>query len=174
MFTEDMSTKKHKILNRARSDSAHREAMLAELDKAIQDNGNTNVLMVHAIAQHVGLSAAEFECASLIQDYGPFTAGELAKRCHITTGGMTGMIDRLERRGFVQRQTDPNDRRRVLVHAIDNKEARQKVSALYEPLQRAFNKLIDTYSDEELSIIVTFMRKTNAMFHESVDSLPEK
>lgn len=148
--------------------------MITELDQAVQDNGNTNVLMVHAIAQHVGLSAAEFECASLIQDNGPFTAGELAKRCHITTGGMTGMIDRLERRGFVRREADPNDRRRVLVRAIDNEEARQKVIELYDPLRCSFNELIDSYDDEELAIIVSFMRRTNAMFHAAVESLPDK
>lgn len=174
MFAEDMSTKKHKILTTARIDTPARQEMIAELDRAVQDNGNTNVLMVHAIAQHVGLSATEFECSSLIQDYGPFTAGELAKQCHITTGGMTGMIDRLERRGFVQRESDPNDRRRVLVRAIDNPEARQKVRALYGPLQRSFNELVDSYSDEQLAIIVDFMRKTNAMFHETVNSLPDK
>lgn len=169
-----MSTKKHKILDTARVDTSARKDMVAELDRAVQDNGNTNVLMVHAIAQHVGLSATEFECASLIQDYGPFTAGELAKRCHITTGGMTGMIDRLERRGFVQRESDPKDRRRVLVRAIENKEARDKVRTLYQPLQQSFNELIDSYSDEQLTIIVDFMRKTNAMFHDTVNSLPEK
>jgi len=169
-----MSSKKHKILDTARVDTPGRAAMVTEIDKAVQDNGNTNVLMVHAIAQHVGLSASEFECASLIQDYGPFTAGELAKRCHITTGGMTGMIDRLERRGFVKRASDPNDRRRVLVRAIDNKEAREKVSKLYDPLQKSFNELIDSYSDEQLAIVVDFMRKTNAMFHETIDSLPDK
>lgn len=173
MLAEEMSTTKHKILTTVRIDTPAREAMVAELDKAVQDNGNTNVLMVHAIAQHVGLSAAEFECASLIQDYGPFTAGELAKRCHITTGGMTGMIDRLERRGFVKREADPNDRRRVLVRAIENEEARCKVQSLYGPLQRAFNELIDSYNDEELAVIVSFMRKTNAMFHTAVESLPD-
>lgn len=169
-----MSSKKHKILTTARTDTPARQDMVAELDRAVQDNGNTNVLMVHAIAQHVGLSATEFECCSLIQDYGPFTAGELARRCHITTGGMTGMIDRLERRGFVQRESDPNDRRRVLVRAIENQEARQKVRALYGPLQRSFNELVDSYSDEELATIVDFMRKTNAMFHENIDKLPQK
>lgn len=169
-----MSSEKHKILDTARIDTPSRAEMVAELDHAVQDNGNTNVLMVHAIAQHVGLSATEFECASLIQDDGPFTAGELARRCHITTGGMTGMIDRLEKRGFVKRESDPKDRRRVLVRAIDNKEAREKVTKLYAPLQKSFNELVDSYSDEQLAVVVDFMRKANAMFHETVNSLPDK
>ena len=175
MFIENMSNEKHhKILDHRPTDSQHRKEMLDQLGSAIEDNGNTNVLLVHAIAQHVGLSAAEFECASLIQTHGPLTAGELAKRCHITTGGMTGMIDRLERRGFVSREADPNDRRRVLVRAIDNKEARKVVQKLYDPLQKSFNELIANYSDEQLALILDFMIHTNRMFHDTVESLPEK
>ncbi|HJP96758.1 MAG TPA: MarR family transcriptional regulator [Candidatus Saccharimonadales bacterium] len=155
----------------------HRREMLRQLGLAVEDNGNTNVLLVHAIAQHVGLSAVEFECWSLISQHGPFTAGELAKRCRITTGGMTGMIDRLERREYVQRRADPNDRRRVLVESVKNKEvekAMAKGRELYAPLQKAFNALIESYSDDQLAFIIDFMKRTNAMFHEAVNSLPEK
>jgi DNA-binding MarR family transcriptional regulator len=169
-----MSTRKHRILNKDASHSTNRSQLLDRLDRAIEDNGNTNVLLVHAIAQHVGLSAAEFECCSLIQEQGPFTAGELAKRCHITTGGMTGMIDRLERRGFVTREADPNDRRRVLVRAVNNEAAYREVRELYGPLQVSFNELIHTYNDQELEFIANFMDKVNAMFHKAIDSLPEK
>ncbi len=154
-----------------------RAAMLRRLGQAVEDNGNTNVLLVHAIAERVGLSAVEFECWSLIGQHGPFTAGELAKRCNITTGGMTGMIDRLERRGYVRRQADPNDRRRVLVEAIDNKEVCKAIETgheLYKPLQTAFNELIETYNDEELAFIVEFMERTNTMFHAAIESLPTK
>jgi DNA-binding MarR family transcriptional regulator len=155
--------------------SRHRRDMLRCLGRAVEDNGNTNVLLVHAIAQHIGLSAVEFECWSLISQHGPFTAGELAKRCRITTGGMTGMIDRLERRDYVRRQADPNDRRRVLVEAVDNKSVRQAVMKgreLYAPLQKAFNELIASYTDEQLSFIIEFMEQTNGMFHAAVESLP--
>lgn len=131
-----------------------------------------NVLLVHAIAQHIGLSASEFECASLIRDHGPLTAGELAKRCHITTGGMTGMIDRLERANLVKRVADPHDRRRVLVTAIDNKAVRQKVTKLYDPMQFAFDTIIEGYSDEELAFLVEFMLKINVMFDETLKGLP--
>lgn len=166
--------KHHKILDHKPTDSEHRKQMLDKLGDAIEANGNINVLLVHAIAQHVGLSAAEFECAGLIQTHGPMTAGELAKRCHITTGGMTGMIDRLERHGFVRREADPNDRRRVLVRAIENEEARKVVQKLYDPLQKSFNKLIAGYTDDQLAFILDFMVKTNGMFYETVQSLPEK
>jgi DNA-binding MarR family transcriptional regulator len=174
MLTEDMSTTNHHILERDEHTSAKRRELLEVLEDAIQDNGNTNVLLVHAIAQHIGLSAAEFECWALIRDHGPFTAGELAKRCHITTGGMTGMIDRLERRNYVKREADPNDRRRVLVRTIHNEAAFKKVRELYDPLQKSFNELIASYNDEELAFILAFMTRTNGLFHAAVESLPHK
>lgn len=176
MFTEDMSTEKQDPIFTVNSSmSAHRRDMLHRLGRAVDDNGNTNVLLVHAIAQHVGLSAVEFECWSLISHHGPFTAGELARRCRITTGGMTGMIDRLERRGYVRRLPDPKDRRRVLVESIDNENVRQAIAKgheLYMPLQKAFNELITSYTDEQLAFIIDFMERTNSMFHATVESLP--
>jgi DNA-binding MarR family transcriptional regulator len=178
MVTEDMSREKQDhIFITDESMPQKRREMLHELGQAVEDNGNTNVLLVHAIAQHIGLSAVEFECWSLISQHGPFTAGELAKRCRITTGGMTGMIDRLERRGYVQRRADPSDRRRVLVESVKNdqvKKAMAKGQELYAPLQKSFNGLIASYSDEQLAFIISFMTSVNTMFHDAVNALPEK
>lgn len=151
-----------------------REQLIKTLNEQVRDNGNINVLLVHAIAQHVQLSASEFECASLIRDHGPFTAGELAKRCHISTGGMTGMIDRLERAQLVERISDPNDRRRVVVRGIENVPLQRKIQELYRPMQEAFDTILDGHSDEEILFLVQFMEKVNAMFHNSIATLPDK
>jgi DNA-binding MarR family transcriptional regulator len=90
---------------------------------------------------------------------------------------MTGMIDRLERRGYVQRRADPSDRRRVLVESVKNdqvKKAMAKGQELYAPLQKSFNGLIASYSDEQLAFIISFMTSVNTMFHDAVNALPEK
>jgi len=149
-----------------------RTERIFRINEEVRENGNTNVLLVHAIAQHLGLSATEFECCSLIQEQGPFTAGELARRCRISTGGMTGMIDRLERRGFVRREADPNDRRRVLVSAVENPEAIAKVMMLYDPMQKAFDEILDSYSDKEITFIETFLSRINNMFRDAIENLP--
>ncbi len=149
-----------------------RSEYIEQINEQVRDNGNTNVLLVHAIAQHLGLSAAEFECCSLIQEQGPFTAGELARRCRISTGGMTGMIDRLERKGFVRREADPHDRRRVLVFAVENEDSLYKVRELYDPLQLAFDEILTGYSDKEIEFIYTFMSRINQMFHVGIATLP--
>jgi DNA-binding MarR family transcriptional regulator len=151
-----------------------RQEYIQLINEEVRDNGNTNVLLVHAIAQHLGLSATEFECCDLIAEKGPFTAGELARLCRISTGGMTGMIDRLEKKGFVTRKIDHDDRRRVLVSGKKNTEAILKVRKLYNPMQHAFGEILADYSDAEIEFIYVFMSKVNQMFHQAIEQLPEK
>jgi DNA-binding MarR family transcriptional regulator len=77
------------------------------------------VLFQDAVAKWGGLNGTDLQCASLLMSEGPATPGELAERTGLTVGGaITTAIDRLERAGFVTRDRDPNDRRRVIVTAI--------------------------------------------------------
>ena len=80
-----------------------RQALIHELNHAIQKQGTLTVLFTHAIAQHIGLSATEFEFCDVLQNQGQRSAGELAKLCGLSTGGVTGLVDRLEKAGLVRR-----------------------------------------------------------------------
>ena len=159
-------------------DHSTRAQNIVTLNQLVQDNGNTNVLLVHAIAERVGLSASEFECWSLIADTGPMTVGELAKHCRITSGGMTGMVDRLERAGFVRREADPRDRRRVIVRTADKSPelsaTLQKIQTMYNPLLEQFNLLLAEFSDEQITFLMKFIVQTNVMFRATLEALPEK
>lgn len=149
-----------------------------ELIKAINKEGarqgNLVILFTNALADHVGLSASEFECLSLLRD-GPMTAGALAKRCGLTTGAITGLIDRLERAGFVERRSDPSDRRRVLVAMKVNKKVQETVIKLYDPLAQRVNEALVDYNKEQLEAILDWTRRVNAMFEELTEKMvPEK
>jgi len=156
------------------STQKRRKQALAELNQMARDIGNINILLVAAIAERIGLSATEFECCSLIQEHGPFTAGELARHCRLTTGGMTGMIDRLQKAGFARREPDPNDRRRVQVRAVYNRAASKKVIAMYKPLQKIFDDIHAAYTPEQLDFLVDYNRKLLNMLQETIKQLPEK
>jgi DNA-binding MarR family transcriptional regulator len=140
-----------------------RTELIQELNQAIQRQGNLTVLFTHAIAQHIGLSATEFEFCDVLQREGRRSAGELAKLCGLSSGGVTGLIDRLERAGLVKRTADPKDRRKVLVEAIRNKYKEQIIRELYAPLAQGYYDLVASYSDEELATILGFVRRTTAM-----------
>jgi DNA-binding MarR family transcriptional regulator len=132
-----------------------RETLLGRLNAAVREASAQGVLISQTIADIVGVSTTDLECLDLIQLHGPRTAGDLVKASGLTSGAVTGLIDRLERAGYVARESDPNDRRRVVVRA--RPENMEQLSALYGPLQDASERLYAGYSDAELALIVGFM-----------------
>ena len=76
------------------------------------------VLHNQVVAQRIGLGGSDSQFVSLLNVHGPLTAGRLAELSGLTTGTVTGVIDRLERAGYVRRHRDESDRRRVLVAPV--------------------------------------------------------
>src|SRR5437867_12726632 len=92
------------------------------------------VLFHAAIADRLGVGATDGKCYSILRQTGPITAGELAERTGLTTGAITGVIDRLERADLVCRARDPNDRRRVVLELLNDPERERAINQLYEPI----------------------------------------
>ena len=110
--------------------------------------------MRKASAQGVFFSqlSTDLECLDVIALRGPVTAGELAAATGLTTGAVTGVIDRLERSGFALRERDGSDRRKVLVRALPAVE--RPITPLFEPMQRAMGAAIASYGDNELVLLI--------------------
>ncbi|MDB5178785.1 MAG: transcriptional regulator [Patescibacteria group bacterium] len=140
-----------------------REQLVHELNLAVQRQGTLTVLFTHAIAQHIGLSAAEFEFCDVLQCRGRMPAGQLAKALGLSTGGVTGMVDRLEKAGLVRRVADPNDRRRVIVEPIERGDYKKTIGELYGPLSQAFEDLMASYSDAEIATILDYTNRVGDM-----------
>ena len=87
------------------------------------------------------------------------TAGELADLTGLTTGAVTGIIDRLEEAGFARREKDPDDRRRVIVRIAMKPEVERRVGELFGPLTQATAELAESYSDRDLALILGFMKR---------------
>ncbi len=156
--------------------AATRAARVRELLEAFERNGNLMILFTNALAQRVGLSATEFECLSLLRQ-GPLTAGRLAELCGLTTGAMTGLIDRLERAGFAERGSDPTDRRRVLVRLAarpDGPQLRERIIGLYDPLSKSLDELTQGYSDTELAVLYDFTLRMNGIFEQLTAQFAEE
>ena len=86
---------------------------------------------------------------------GRVTAGRLAELTGLTTGAITGVVDRMEKAGLVRRERDEEDRRKVYVAIVP--EALGKVGRFYEPLQKAVTKDWEGYTDAELKLLVRFL-----------------
>jgi DNA-binding MarR family transcriptional regulator len=134
---------------------------------------STATIFFHAaIADRlVGMSATDVKCYSILRQTGPITAGDLAERTGLTTGAITGVIDRLERAELVRRVRDLHDRRRIVLELVHNAEREREIGALYEPLGRAITGLAAQYSAAERATILDFLTKASAVLEAETTNL---
>src|SRR5262245_27946559 len=122
-----------------------------------------------AVADRLGLNPTDHKCADLLTLMGPLTAGELADLTGLTTGAITGVIDRLEGVGFVRREEDPLDRRRVIVRVLP--KCHREAGRLFTSLAAAMAELSARYSDRELAAVLDFMSRSRQALHEDRKSV---
>lgn len=129
---------------------------------ALDDLVATNLIGRQELARNLGLSVKDLVCfAHVLEADAPVTAGDLAGRAQVTTGAVTGILNRLERGGFVERRPDPTDRRRVLVTPVP--AAAERVQAVYGPYSKLLTELCARYSAEELAVITDWLTGAAAL-----------
>ncbi|MEU8431453.1 MarR family transcriptional regulator [Streptomyces sp. NPDC029216] len=130
---------------------------------AMDDLIATSMVAQQEFAKNLGLGPTDLICFAYVLQAGdtPVTAGDLAARAHVTTGAVTGIVNRLERGGFVTRQPDPADGRRVRVVAVP--EAAQRVRDVYEPYYVLLGELFSQYSPEEVAVIHDWFTRAGAL-----------
>jgi DNA-binding MarR family transcriptional regulator len=109
--------------------------------------------------ESVGLHATDFGALCLLLLHGPASAGRLAELTGLTTGAVTGVIDRLERAGFVRRESDAGDRRKVIV-VPDAERVDRELFPRFPSLQRArAREFYDDFSVAQLAVVTAFLSR---------------
>ena len=152
--------------------SADRVAVVRTFAGAIRRTGSLMVLMTQAAADRVGINATDLNCLNILGFSGKLTAGELAKATGLTTASITGVVDRLEQAGFVRRERDAQDRRRVLIH-LNVQSALGTIGPIFGPMLGAVRRLADQYSDDELRLIVEFYAQLEDVIRDHLTRLRE-
>ncbi len=138
--------------------------------KLSQHYAYTSIQMHETIARKAGLSGTDHKYLGFLIEKGQMTAGELATLTGLTTGAVTGLIDRLEKRGLVKRQFAQDDRRKVIIEP--NTPA---IMALLAPLYKEFRSksenLIGSFSNEELTIIEAYFLEAIEIMNETTNKL---
>jgi DNA-binding MarR family transcriptional regulator len=134
-----------------------RAALMQELENALRRGSAQGAIFGQTVANTVGISGSDLECLDFLNLEGRVTAGRLAEVTGLTTGAITGVVDRLEKAGLVRRERDPDDRRKVFIATVPENVV--KVGRFYENMQRGMVKLWETYSDAELRLLVGFATK---------------
>jgi DNA-binding MarR family transcriptional regulator len=145
--------------------------LLGALNVAFRIGSAQSVMLSQAAADALGMASSDIECYDLLSLHGAMTAGRLAELTGLTTGAITGVIDRLERAGYASRERDPNDRRRVIVRPHLERHADPAAVAVFGPVAAAMDTLVARYSDDELAVILDFFTRANEALHGHIASL---
>jgi DNA-binding MarR family transcriptional regulator len=140
---------------------------------AVRRTGALMNLIVQAAAERVGINATDLNCLNILSFSGPLTAGELARATGLTTASITGVVDRLEVAGFVRRERDSADRRRVVVTIVIEKALAQ-VATIFAPMVTDWQQLAARYTDDELQLIVEFYDQMEQVIRKHLTRLRER
>jgi DNA-binding MarR family transcriptional regulator len=132
-----------------------RAALMQELEHAVRKSSALGVIFGQTVANRVGISSSDLECLDFLNIDGRVTAGRLAELTGLTTGAITGVVDRLEKAGLVRRERDESDRRKVFIAIVP--AALGEIGRYYEPLQKAVTRNWEDYTDAELKLLLRFM-----------------
>jgi DNA-binding MarR family transcriptional regulator len=141
------------------SERKTRRELTAALNVAMREMSGHGVLVSQTAAQRLGIASSDLECLDFVVIRGGATAGELADATGLTTGAITGVIDRLEKAGFARREADAHDRRKVVVRATP---AVARIASLFAPMARAQDEVLSHYSDAQLAFLLDFATRTRA------------
>ena len=139
---------------------------ISRIRKLSQQYAYDSIKMHEAIALKAGLSGTDHKYLGFLIVNGQMTAGELANLSGLTTGAVTGLIDRFEKKKLVKRQFAKDDRRKVMIEPnIKN------IMALLEPLFSEFGKrseeLIGSFSSKEIKTIETYLLRSIEITNET-------
>src|SRR5215207_6176355 len=131
-----------------------REDTIQAINEKFREMSTETIMFHQAVADILGLHVTDHKCLDFIYRFGAMPAGRLAELTGLTTGAITGIIDRLEEAGYVRRTNDPKDRRRTIVELTRNKKLEKKIEVLFIPLRDRMHKRLSSYADSELAFLL--------------------
>ena len=118
------------------------------------------VINTNRIAEKLGCNASDLQVLHLVELAGTITPKELADRTNLTTGGITVVLDRLEKENLIRREKHPTDRRSILIK-LNSSTRREEVDAAYKEYAENFLKGLSHYSEKDMLIILSFLEEIN-------------
>jgi DNA-binding MarR family transcriptional regulator len=149
-----------------------RDELLGDLMSAGRKLSDAVVMYHTALGERLQIGPSEWKTLGLLEQEGPLTAGVLSERSGLAPPSVTGILDRLESAGWIERTRDVQDKRRVIVTLVSGATA-ERYGYLFEGLRRRLTVIYDQYSDEHLEAILGVMRKLAEAQREATQELRE-
>ena len=139
---------------------SRRKELAQRLAYAVRQSIASAILYNQKVADDTGINLRDLQVLHLLILHGPSTPRDLARQACVTTGGMTVVLDRLEKGSFVRRKDNPADRRSCIVHLIP--ESLRKLEGAYQAKGQLLDKAIQRYSERDLRMLIEFFDAINS------------
>ena len=150
----------------------NKDAVVYGLMTATRKLTRSSLMLQYAIAEKMNLNPTDAACIDFLMEMGPSTAGDLAKVTRLTTGAITSVIDRLQKAGFVKRENDPNDRRKVIITFIPKKH--EKAKQYYAAMAKDVYELFSDYNESKLKLLIQHSDALTAIFQKHAEKVFKK
>lgn len=142
---------------------------VTRVDNDMRKMAAQTVVTSQIVAGHFGLHTTDLRVLDIIYMRGQVTAGDLAKATGLTSGSVTALIDRLTSAGYVERQADPTDRRKVWVRSRN--DAIEPIKKVFTPSQIRMFELWSKFKTADLDVIADFLERTTSLAAECAEDL---
>ncbi|WP_142688317.1 MarR family winged helix-turn-helix transcriptional regulator [Chitinophaga polysaccharea] len=146
---------------------------IRKLRKLSQQFAYTSIQMHEAIGRKAGMSGTDHKYLGFLLQQGEMTAGEFSVITGLTTGAVTSLIDRFEKKKLVKRQPDKADRRKVII-VPDTEKITKLFKPLYEDFQSGTEKQFAAFSSEELKVLERYFINAMEMMNHKIDTINQK
>jgi DNA-binding MarR family transcriptional regulator len=146
-----------------------RRRLSNEIKESLRELSTQLALLNHQVVSRLGLNDGDLQCLDLISRRGPLGPSALARRAGLHPATVTGILDRLERGGWIARERDPADRRAVTVRALRDRGA--ELFRLYSAMNTSMDDIVAQYTDSELQFLASFIRSTTRAGQDATSQL---
>jgi DNA-binding MarR family transcriptional regulator len=147
-----------RVASKSSSSGRLRRRLATEIKESLRELSIQLSLLNHQVGAHADLKDVDLDCLDLISRHGPLSPSALSRRAGIHPATMTGILDRLERGGWIARERDPADRRAIAVRALRDRSA--ELFRLYSGMNSSMDRIVADYEESQLELVADFLRRT--------------
>jgi DNA-binding MarR family transcriptional regulator len=148
-----------------------RRRLSTAVRQSLRDLGVQLAVLNHQVSGHVDIKPVDLQCLDLIGRLGPLSPTALSRHTGLHAATMTGILDRLEKGGWIARERDPSDRRAVFIRALPTRG--REIFRLYAGMNASMEEICDGYSESELELLDGFLRRVTDAGRHAADKLAE-
>jgi len=149
------------------------EEIVTQIRRLSQQYAYTSIQMHEAVARKAGLPGTDHKYLGFLMQKGQMTAGELSALTGLTTGAVTGLIDRFEKKKLVKRRFAEDDRRKVIIEP-NTKNIMALLTPLYKEFRSKSEKLLASFSNKDIKVLEAYFSQAIEIMNETTDKLNNK